>query len=85
MVSVQFILVQVVLQHGDLHVGGGGDDVATLGGGEEMPAGDDEGRAAPVSLLVSEGDQPGRLTWLAGSEMSSVSSLTSPTNTTNLP
>ena len=61
------LLVEVVVQHGDLHVVGG-DVGDTLGGGEEMPAGDDDGRAAPVPLLVSEGDQPGRLTWLAGSK-----------------
>ena len=70
------LLVQVVVQHGDLGAGETGD---TLGGGEEVPGGDDDGRAPPACLLVSEGDQPGRLTGLAGSKMSSLR-LAWPTN-----
>ena len=63
------LLVQVVVQHGDL---GGGEAGDTLGGGEEVSGGDDDGRAPQACFLVSEGDQPGGRTGQAGPEMSSL-------------
>ena len=79
---VGVLLVQVVVQHGDDGGGGVGDGGDTLGGGEEVSGGDDDGGAPPVSLLVSDGDQPGSLTGLAGPAMSPLS-LASPHLTTN--
>ena len=58
--------MQVVVQHGDVGGVEGGEGGDTLGRGEEVSAGDDDGRAPPASLLVTDGDQPGGLAWLAG-------------------